>query len=110
MSLLDRIVKYFKEWDGIDETAPTMELNINELRYIASMNVERCNLIKKVNNLQNSTNIKRFIKENSVDEGYLSDWYQASVTNENPVRSDKHITEVYRDFYLIPKEVVDRLN
>lgn len=49
MSLLDRIANYFKEWDGIDETAPKMELSINDLRYIANMNVERCRLIKQLN-------------------------------------------------------------
>lgn len=40
MSLLDRIANYFKEWDGAEETAPKMELNIKELRYVADMNVE----------------------------------------------------------------------
>lgn len=110
MNLLNRIANYFKEWDGIDETAPTMELNINELRYIASMNIERCNLIKKVNHLQNMTNIKQFIEENSVSEGYLSDWYQASVTDAEPIWTDEHIAEVYGDFYMIPKEAVDKLN
>ena len=49
MSLLDRIANYFKEWDGIDETAPKMELSIHELRYIANMNVERCRLIRQLN-------------------------------------------------------------
>lgn len=49
MALLDRIANYFKEWDGIDETAPKMELSIHELRYIANMNVERCRLIGQVN-------------------------------------------------------------
>lgn len=49
MALLDRIANYFKEWDGIDETAPKMELNIHELRYIANMNVERCRLIRQLN-------------------------------------------------------------
>lgn len=54
MALLDRIANYFKEWDGIDETAPKMELSIHELRYIANMNVERCRLIRQVN----ETNLK----------------------------------------------------
>ena len=49
MALLDRIANYFKEWDGIDETAPKMELNIHELKYIANMNVERCRLIRQLN-------------------------------------------------------------
>ena len=42
-SILYRIAEYFKEWDG-STPAPTMELNIDELRQIASMNVERCSL------------------------------------------------------------------
>lgn len=49
MALLDRIANYFKEWDGIDETAPKMELSIHDLRYIADMNVERCRLIRQLN-------------------------------------------------------------
>ena len=49
MALLDRIANYFKEWDGIDETAPKMELSIHELRYIANLNIERCRLIRQVN-------------------------------------------------------------
>jgi hypothetical protein len=44
MDLLRRIAEYFKEWDGITETAPRMELNIDELRYIANMNVDCCRL------------------------------------------------------------------
>lgn len=49
MALLERIANYFKEWDGIDETAPKMELSIHDLRYIADMNVERCRLIRQLN-------------------------------------------------------------
>lgn len=49
MALLDRIANYFKEWDGIDETASKMELSIHDLRYIADMNVERCRLIRQLN-------------------------------------------------------------
>ena len=44
MDLLNRIANYFKEWDGVEETAPKMELNIKELRYVADMNVEICKL------------------------------------------------------------------
>ena len=51
--------------------------------------------------------IKRFIKDNAVDEGFLQDWYQASVTDDPPVWTDEHIAEIYGDFYLILKEVVD---
>ena len=54
-------------------------------------------------------NIKKFIKENAVDEGFLYDWYQESVTDDPPVWTDEHIEEVYGDFYLIPKEVIDNI-
>lgn len=55
--------------------------------------------------------IKNFIKENAVDEGFLQDWYQISVLEYDlPFWTDEHISEVYGDFYLIPKEAVDKLN
>lgn len=55
--------------------------------------------------------IEKFIKENSVDEGFLQDWYQNSVSEtDTPVWTDEHITEVFGDFYLIPREVVDGKN
>lgn len=40
----------------------------------------------------------------SVDEGYLSDWYITSVDDKLPIWTDEHIEELCRDFYLIPKE------
>lgn len=53
------------------------------------------------------SDIKRFIDDNAVDEGFLSDWYQASVTDDPPVWTDEHIREVCGDFYLLPKSAVD---
>ena len=39
--LLSRIADYFKnDYQGDDKTAPTMEITVNDLRYIASMNVD----------------------------------------------------------------------
>ena len=55
------------------------------------------------------SDIKKFIEDNAVDEGFLSDWYQASVTDDPPVWTDGHIAEVCGDFYLIPKEIIDKL-
>lgn len=53
--------------------------------------------------------IQEFIKENAVDEGFLQNWYQDSVIDTDiPVWTDEHIAEVCRDFYLIPKEVIDK--
>lgn len=52
---------------------------------------------------------KKFIKENAVDEGFLQDWYQSSVSEtDTPVWTNEHIAEMVGDFYLIPKEVVDK--
>lgn len=44
-----------------------------------------------------------------VEGDFLSDWYQASVTDDPPVWTDEHIAEVCGDFYLIPKESVEKL-
>lgn len=65
MALLDRIANYFRDWDGIDETAPKMELNIHELRYIADMNVERCRLIRQLNDANFKTGE---IRAKAIDE------------------------------------------
>lgn len=53
--------------------------------------------------------IKQFVKDVSVSEGYLQDWYQASVDDSPPVWTDDHIEELYNDFYLIPKEAVNSI-
>lgn len=55
--------------------------------------------------------IKKFIEENSVDEEFLQDWYQSSVDETHePVWTDEHIAEVCGDFYLIPKEALEKIN
>lgn len=54
--------------------------------------------------------VVKFIDDNAVDEGFLQDWYQNSVLEtDTPVWTDEHIAEVYGDFYLIPKEVIDKM-
>ena len=54
--------------------------------------------------------VVKFIDDNAVDEGFLQDWYQNSVLeSETPVGKDEHSAEVYGDFYLIPKEVIDKM-
>ena len=68
MNLLDRIANYFKEWDGIDETAPKMELSIHDLRYIANMNVERCRLLKQLNEANNRIETMKALLEKSAEE------------------------------------------
>ena len=43
-------------------------------------------------------------KQASVDAGYLSDWYIASVGDESPVWTDAHIDELLNDFIVIPND------
>lgn len=43
-------------------------------------------------------------REEAVDDGYLSDWYIASVGDESPVWTDAHIDELLNDFIVIPKD------
>lgn len=40
----------------------------------------------------------------AVSMGYLQNWFQDSVDEtEEPVWTDKHLEELFNDFYLIPK-------
>ena len=60
--LLKRIANYFaNEYDGDDKTAPKMELSVDELRYIASMNVDRCRAEAELIELKN----KRYSRTNA---------------------------------------------
>lgn len=53
--LLKRIADYFSSvYEGDDKTAPKMELSVEDLRYIASLNVEKCRLQTEINNLKKS--------------------------------------------------------
>ena len=86
MGLLDRIANYFKEWDGIDKTAPKMELSIHDLRYIADMNVERCRLIRQLNNANFKIENMKLLLEKSAEE------------IENLYGKDTDLSKEIRDF------------
>ena len=60
--LLKRIANYFaNEYNGDDKTAPKMELSVDELRYIASINVERCRAEAELREMKN----KRYSRTNA---------------------------------------------
>jgi len=41
----------------------------------------------------------------AISMNYLCSWYQCSVDEtEEPIWTDKHIEELFNDFYLIPKK------
>ena len=51
--LLKRIADYFtNDYQGDDKTAPTMEITVDDLRYIANMNVEMCRAEAELRNLK----------------------------------------------------------
>lgn len=40
----------------------------------------------------------------SVDYNYLQNWYQDSIDEtKEPIWTDKHLNELFNDFYLIPR-------
>ncbi len=42
---------------------------------------------------------------NAISMNYLHSWYQQSIDETvEPIWTDKHIEELYNDFYLIPKD------
>lgn len=48
-------------------------------------------------------------KERAVNEGYLQDWYIASVSEKDkPVWTEEHISELCNDFIIIPKEETEQ--
>ena len=60
--LLKRIADYFaNDYQGDDKTAPTMEITVNDLRYIANMNVEMCIAEAELRNL-------KYNKEKKINE------------------------------------------
>lgn len=70
---------------------------------------ELLSFLNELNDYRNKVNIvekaNKLIVETSVSEGYLQDWYINSVNEEDdPKWTDKHIAELYNDFYLIPKD------
>ena len=81
--LLKRIANYFaNEYNGDDKTAPKMELSVDELRYIASMNVDRCRAEAELRELKN----KRYSRTNadrirSMSDDELAEWF-STVTDD----------------------------
>ena len=84
--LLKRIANYFaNEYDGDDKTAPKMELSVEELRYIASMHVDKCRVEAELRELKN----KRYSRTNadhirSMSDEELADYIFGVSVHEKP--------------------------
>ena len=100
--LLKRIADYFTNcYQGDDKTAPTMEITVTDLRYIANMNVERCRAEAELRNLQYvKTNADR-IRNMSDDE--LAEW----LTNMCDI--ERH-EEPYKSIYNLDTEKEEEIH
>lgn len=85
MGLLDRIAKYFTEWDGEDKTAPKMELCIDDLRYVASMNVDRCRAEARNRELMKKIEDMKSLMEKSAEE--IENLYGKKTSISKEIRS-----------------------
>ena len=48
---------------------------------------------------------RKIVSGEPIDRGSLSDWYISYVNaNDTPVWTEEHLDELFKDFYLIPKE------
>ena len=97
--LLKRIANYFaNEYDGDDKTAPKMELSVDELRYIASMNVDRCRAEAELRELKN----KRYSRTNADRIRSMSDEELAEFLADSEIFSpckncDFHFVDAMND-------------
>lgn len=66
--LLNRIANYFKEWNGHDKSAPTMEMTIVDLREIATLNVEKCRLSQDLEKMKSRYCIGFKVNREGLDE------------------------------------------
>lgn len=85
MGLLDRIAKHFTEWDGEDKTAPKMELCIDDLRYVASMNVDRCRAEARNRELMKKIEDMKSLMEKSAEE--IENLYGKKTSISKEIRS-----------------------
>ena len=97
--LLKRIANYFaNEYNGDDKTAPKMELSVDELRYIASMNVDRCRAEAELRELKN----KRYSRTNADRIRSMSDEELAEFLADSEIFSpckncDFHFVDAMND-------------
>lgn len=93
--LLKRIANYFaNEYNGDDKTAPKMELSVDELRYIASMHVDKCRAEAELRELKN----KRYPRTNadrirSMSDEELEELFYSFHNLEDKVQFCKNKTE-----------------
>lgn len=73
-------------------------------KYLLREDVFLYDAIRKLAHYEELEEKGRLFKiEDSLDEGYLMDWYIHSVGNEEPKWTEAHIEEMHGDFYIFPK-------
>lgn len=93
--LLKRIADYFTNcYQGDDKTAPTMEITVTDLRYIANMNVERCRAEAELRNLKynkRKDDVCECERGSSGYVGYPAYYSKCCTTNSNGLEMQTHI-------------------
>ena len=105
--LLNRIADYFKnDYQGDDKTAPTMEITVNDLRYIANMNVDRCRAEAELRNLKYNK-CKDFFGcvQCKTDENAIKEYIDKVVDELEKLKDKGSVTKTEK---LITKSCIDK--
>lgn len=103
--LLKRIADYFtNEYQGDDKTAPKMELSVDDLRYIASMNVDRCRAetelreAKKINKIIADIDFDKMIEilhHAPISYGYAYDGIDVKIKDPSYIISQEDMVKLF---------------
>ena len=69
------------------------------------------NRVMVARNMERLEDHRKFLEEESHDEGELAEWYITSVSQDDPpVWTEAHLRELVQDYWLIPKPMDERGN
>jgi len=107
--LLNRIANYFKEWDGVDETAPSMELTVRNLIYkeeFSMLTLENFSPMNRTKTIGNSMyRISNTEPTNGTGKWYIHETYNDGTDwNGNNAHHNSDLQTVIDIFNGITKE------
>ena len=88
----------------------SFDFDYNKIEQLISSMEKCCESSTNILKFNQRNIIIDFLKDNCVGEGYLQNWYIDSVDETQiPIWTEKHIEEMFNDFVLIPKGIVDNI-
>lgn len=86
--------------------APTIEKAIAVFKsYMGKDYMDEPKSIKAIDNDEYWHDYNALVGLDTIDMNYLQSWYQSSIDEtKEPIWTDKHLEELFNDFYLIPKK------